>query len=434
MRLYYGSETKKALQNFAVSGVSFSIDLAKNIALIKREVADVNGELNLLDKKIVKAIVSAANEIIAGKLDNQIVADQIQGGAGTSMNMNVNEVMAARATEILKNKIVVHPLEHVNKTQSTNDVVPTALRLTVLQKIDNLLVSLRNYQTELKIKGKEFGQIMKVGRTHLQDAVPISLGREFLAQATAVGEDIRRLLQVKSVLSNINLGGTAIGTMSNSSPAYCKMVVKRLSAVTKYKLKLAQDLVYSTQYVDSFTSVSGILTVLSTNLIKFLNDLRLMASGPRAGLEEIVFAERQKGSTIMPGKTNPVMAEMLTQIAFQVMGNNQAIVLAAQAGQFELNVMCPIIVKNILESLQILDKGLGLFTKYGLKTLRANTENCRQLLNNSLVDVTILSKVIGYDRAEKILRKSIVNNKSLFETVVAEKIMSENDFRKLLQE
>lgn len=431
MRIYYGAETKKASQNFAVSGMSFSIDLAKNIALVKREVAEVNNELGNLDKKIVKVITLAANEMIAGKLDKQIVADQIQGGAGTSMNMNVNEVIAARATEILKNKIVVHPLEHVNKTQSTNDVVPTALRLTLLQKIDSLLITLRAYRLELKIKGKEFVLIVKVGRTHLQDAVPISLGEEFLAQATVVGEDIKRLVQVKNSLLSVNLGGTAIGTMSNSSPTFCKMVVKRLSSATKYKFKLAQNLVYSTQYVDCFTAVSGILTVLSTNLIKFLNDLRLMSSGPRAGLGEIVFAERQKGSTIMPGKVNPVMAEMLTQIAFQVMGNNQTILLAAQAGQFELNVMCPVIIKNILESLQILDKGLGLFAKHGLKSLRANTERCQQLLNGSLMGVTTLSKVIGYDQAEKILKKSIANNKSLLETVMSEKIMSEKDFQKI---
>jgi len=250
----------------------------------------------------------------------------------------------------------------------------------------------------------------------------------------AVGEDIKRLKQTQASLLNINLGGTAIGTMANASPEFVKKVTKKLAQATKYKLKTSADLVYSTQYIDSFTIVSSVLTILSTNLIKFLNDLRLMASGPRAGWGEISFAERQKGSTIMPGKVNPVMAEMLTQVAFQVLGNNQTILLAAQAGQLELNVMMPIVIKNILESLQFLDRGLSLFTKHGLKTLRVNRERCQQLLNDSLVGITHLSKVIGYDKAENILKKTIANNKSLMEMVVAEKIMSQKDFEKLLDD
>ena len=430
----YQTETIKALQNFSVSGVSFSVDLAKNIALIKKEVAIVNMELGYLDKKISQAIVKASDEMIAGHWNQQIVVDQIQGGAGTSMNMNVNEIIATRATEILKNVVVAHPLEHVNKTQSTNDVAPTALRITILQKIDHLLIILREYQAELKKKGQEFKTVMKVGRTHLQDAVPVSLGREFLAQTSAMGEDIKRLKQAQNSLLNINLGGTAIGTMANSSPIFTNLVVKRLAQVTNYKLKSAPDLVYATQYVDDFTTVSAVLAILSTNLVKFLNDLRLMASGPRAGWGEISFAELQKGSTIMPGKVNPVAAEMLTQIAFQVLGNNQTILLAAQAGQFELNVMLPVITKNILESLRFLDKGLGLFTKYGLKTLRANRERCQQLLNDSLVGATALSKVIGYERTEKILKKASAGQKSLMEIVATEKIMSQKDFEKLLKE
>lgn len=432
MKKLYQGETIKALQNFAVSGVAFSVDLAKNIALIKRESALVNAELGWLDKKIAQAIVQASNEFLVGRYDDQIVVDQIQGGAGTSMNMNVNEVLATRATQILKYVITVHPLEHVNKTQSTNDVVPTALRITLLQKIDHLLEVLKEYQNELKKKGQEFKSVMKVGRTHLQDAVPINLGREFLAQASAVGEDIKRLKQTQVSLLNINLGGTAIGTMANSSPVFTKLVVKKLAQATKYKLKPATDLVYSTQYADSFSAVSGVLAVLSGNLIKFLNDLRLMASGPRAGFGEIFFAERQKGSTIMPGKVNPVMAEMLTQINFQVIGNNQTILLAVQAGQFELNVMMPVVAKNILESLQFLDKGIGLFTKFGLKTLRVNHEQCQRLLNSSLIGGTALSKVIGYDKAEQLLKKAVNGNKSLMEAVVAEKIMSQKDFEKLL--
>ncbi len=434
MKKLYQTETTKALQNFAVSGVFFSIDLAKNIALVKRESAIVNAELGLLDKKISQAIVQASNEMLVGRWDHQIVVDQIQGGAGTSMNMNVNEILATRATEILKSSVIVHPLEHINKTQSTNDVVPTAFRITLLQKTDLFLIMLKEYQDVLKKKGWEFKSVMKVGRTHLQDAVPISLGREFLAQASAMGEDIKRLRQVQNFLLNINLGGTAIGTMANSSPEFAKKITKRLVQATKYKLKSSPDLVYSTQYVDSFTAVSAVLSVLATNLIKFLNDLRLMASGPHAGFGEISFAERQKGSTIMPGKVNPVMAEMLTQVAFQVIGNNQTVIMTAQAGQFELNAMMPVVIKNILESLQFLDKGLGLFTKYGLKTLRVNRERCQQLLNESFVGITALSKVVGYDKAENILKKSIANNKSLMDIVVAEKIMSQKDFGKLLKE
>lgn len=434
MKKLYQGETIKALQNFAVSGVPFSVDLAKNIALIKRESAIVNAELGFLDKKKSQAIVQASNEMLNGRWDHQIVVDQIQGGAGTSMNMNVNEVLATRATEILKSAVIVHPLEHLNKTQSTNDVVPTAFRITLLQKTDHFLIVLQEYQAVLKKKGREFKSIMKVGRTHLQDAVPISLGREFLAQASAIGEDIRRLKQVQNSLLNINLGGTAIGTMANSSPEFTKKITKRLAQATKYKLKTSSNLVYSTQYIDSFTAVSAVLSILATNLIKFLNDLRLMASGPRAGWGEISFAERQKGSTIMPGKVNPVMAEMLTQVAFQVLGNNQTVIVAAQAGQFELNAMMPVVIKNILESLQFLDKGFGLFTKHGLNTLKVNKNRCQQLLNESFVGITALSRVIGYDKAENILKKSVEKNKSLLKIVVEEKIMSEKDFEKLLKE
>lgn len=431
MTIYFQEETKKAIKNFSVSGKSFSVLLAKNIALVKREAAVVNFELNWLDKKISQAIVKAADEMIGGKFEGQIVVDQVQGGAGTSMNMNVNEILAGRATEILNNKTVVHPLEHVNKSQSTNDVVPTALKITLIAMLDLLLESLRKYFFELNVKSSEFAKIMKVGRTHLQDAVPISLGREFKAQATAIGKDISRLESMRKELCELNIGGTAVGTMINCSPLYVKKMSRRLSLATGYPLKSARDMVYSTQYADVYLHLSSLLSVLSSSLIKFMNDLRLMSSGPRAGIGEVRFAPLQKGSTIMPGKVNPVLAEMLNQVAFQVAGNNLTIFLAVQAGQLELNVMLPIVAKNLFESLEWLSKSISTFTEKGLRTIIANSEYCRKTLKKSSVDITTLSKKIGYEKAENLLNISLKEDKNLEDLVIEKGIMSLSEYRRL---
>ncbi|MBU0546335.1 aspartate ammonia-lyase [Patescibacteria group bacterium] len=433
MRIYYQSETKKALRNFSASGVGFSLLWAKNIALVKKEAARVNVELGYLDKQIGNAIKIAARELMRGKFNDQIVVDMIQGGAGTSMNMNINEVLASRATEIMKRRNNVHPLEHVNLSQSTNDVLPTALRITLLKMLDDLLDSLWKYRKEMELKADRFKDIIKVGRTHLQDAVPISLGREFGAQASAIKEDIKRLNLIKRELCRVNIGGTAVGTMVNSSSRYADTIVGRLAKSTRFPLRLDQDMVYSTQYADSFFHLSSLLAILSSNLIKFLSDLRLLASGPQAGIGEIAFPTCQKGSSIMPGKVNPVMAEMLSQIAYQVAGNNVTVFLAVQAGQLELNVMIPIIAKNLFESLKLLSNGINLFTKFGLRGIKANGERCEELLSKSKVGITALSKKIGYDKAEKLLHVSAVEKIDLDELVEREGLMSRQDFLKLLR-
>lgn len=429
--MLYQDETKKALKNFPITGQPFFKPLAQNIALIKMAAAEVNQKLGVLDRKIAKAIFLSSKEVWQGKHNNQIVVDEIQGGAGTSMNMNVNEVIATLAQKKITNK-KIHALDHINKSQSTNDVVPTAMKITSLQLIDALIVVYQDYYQELQNKSKQFKNINKVGRTHLQDAVPITLGQEFGAQASAIKMDIKRLEHLKKQLLTINIGGTAIGTELNAPANFKKNIIKLLAKYSGYALQSAPDLIYSTQYVDGFVEVSAMLTVLATNLIKFMNDLRLMASGPLAGLNEIYFSACQKGSTIMPGKINPVMAEMLDQIGFQITGNHQTIILAAQAGQLELNVMLPIVAKNLFESLTILTNGLKQFTKLGLKGITANKKHCQQTLENSLATATALVPKLGYDVVANYVNRAIKENVTLKNLLIKDRVVTEKEYNKII--
>jgi aspartate ammonia-lyase len=292
---------------------------------------------------------------------------------------------------------------------------------------------LRFYTKILDKKSFKYKKILKVGRTHLQDAVPISVGREFGAQSSAIKSGIKQLLSLKENLCCVNMGGTAIGTMVNASSEFSRRVIKRLSVATGYRLKADDDLVYSTQYADVYLQTSSMLCVFATNLIKFLNDLRLLASGPKAGIGEISFQSLQKGSSIMPGKVNPVSAEMLTQIAFQVIGNNQTVTLAVQAGQLELNVMLPIIAKNLIESFEWLTRGIYIFTKNGLSTLVVNKDRCQELLENSQIGITALSKKIGYEKAEQLLKKAEKNKNKIVDQVVEDGIMSREEYKNLLK-
>lgn len=432
MQKLYGKETEKALKNFTATGRPFSLRLAKNIVLVKLCAAEVNVLQGKLDKKIGRAIAQAAKEALVGKHDEQFVVDQTQGGAGTSMNMNVNEVLASRADQILKKKDFVHPNDHVNMSQSTNDVIPTAIRITVAELIDELLVSYQGYFEGFEEKAEEFKDILKVGRTHLQDALPITLGQEFAAHASAAKEDIRRIRQAQKSIFVINIGGTAIGTGLNASKKYADAMLKKLIRKTRFPLKRSGDLVYATQYVDGLVEVSAMLSVAATNIVKCMHDLRILASGPRTGFSEITFGKVQSGSSIMPGKVNPVMSEYLNQIALQVIGNNNTIALVAQAGQLELNVMTPILCQNIFESLSWLEDGVRQFTRLGLKKIKANQESCLKHFEESFALLTALAPQIGYDAATKIAQKAQKTNKRLKEVLIDEKILSEKEFEKII--
>lgn len=434
MEILYDQETKKALENFPITGKPFSLHLAKNIALIKIVAAEMNNEIGKLDKNISETIIKAGTEIIEGKHNKQMIVDEIQGGAGTSMNMNVNEVIANRAEQILENEIKVHSIDHVNMSQSTNDVVPSAMKISVLQLLNKLITTYKKYLQETEIKAEEFKDVLKVGRTHLQDATPITLGQEFRAHASAIKKDIERLEKIKLSLYELNLGGTAIGTGTNSSLEFAQGCIEKLKQKTGLPLQVSDDLIYSTQYLDSFMEVSSILTVLATNIIKFMNDLRLLASGPLVGFNEIQFEARQKGSSIMPGKINPVMSEMLTQVGFQVIGNNQTITLGVQAGQLELNVMFPIIAKNLFESLNILIRGVDKFSEHGMKTIKANRDNCQKLFENSLTLITSLCPKIGYDKAAEIANEVIETKKSLKQILLEKNILREEEYNEILND
>jgi len=419
-KIYYGEETRKALKNFNVSGRKVSLHLIKALALVKLASADANYRLKKLTGIKHKAIVRACHEIIDGKMNDQFITDAIQGGAGTSINMNINEVIASRASEISKTKI--HYLDDVNMSQSTNDVIPASLRLVCLQLLDDYLRELAVLEKAFSGKAKEFKDVIKVGRTHLQDAVPITLGQEFFAYASFVKRDRRRLEESKKYLLQTNLGGTAIGTGINSSKAYVKLVNKRLSQLSGYDFMPADDLVDLTQNLDSFLHLMSLLKISGLGLSKIAGDLRLMASGPRAGFSEIKLPEFQKGSSIMPGKNNPVTLEVVSQIAYEVSGNAQKASLAFLGGQLELNAMLPTIIKSILESLMILTAGVVIFTKTVGK-IEANKKRCLELFNNSLAAGTILVKYVGYDKATKVIEDALSRGLSLEEKLKRDKIL-----------
>jgi len=426
--ILYQSETKKALENFQISGVPFSLSLAKSIAMVKHSAAKISGEIGTFSSEIAKAIMSASQEIVEEKWNNQFVVDQIQGGAGTSMHMNVNEVIASRATQILNNGTTVHPNDHVNHAQSTNDVIPTAIKLSTLQLLDILIPTYEKFCTELENKKTEYADILKVGRTHMQDAVPITLGQEFGAHAFVFRKDILRLHKAKEVLYEINLGGSAIGTALTGSKRFIDGAAKNLSEISGYPFFPSPNLIAATQYADAFLDVAGTLSTLAANMIKFMNDLRILTSGPCAGIGEMQFAEIQKGSSIMPGKVNPVMAEMMNQICFQVLGNNQTILFAVQAGQLELNVMLPIVTKNLFESLTILNNGLRQFTIHALIPIKANRERCQEIFDKSLCMGTALSPKIGYDKTAALVKEAVQTKQSLKNVVLKNNVMTENEY------
>jgi len=417
---YYGVHTLRALENFPLSGYLVHPRLIEAIALVKKAAATVNGELGHLPWDMAQAISQAADEVIEGKWREQFVVDALQGGAGTSTNMNVNEVLASRANELLTGAKLgpVHPLDHVNLHQSTNDVYPTALRMAAIWLLQPLSEACAVLQDTLQQKEAEFAGVIKVGRTEMQDALPVMLGQEFSAYAQAIARDRWRLYKVEERLRQTNLGGTAVGTGLNAPKKYIFAVNDRLRLYANIGLARAENMIDVTQNADVFVEVSGLLKALAVNLSKIAHDLRLLSSGPQGGFGEIALPERQAGSSIMPGKVNPVIPEAVNQLAFHVMASDLAIALAAQSGQLELNAFLPLIAHHLLGSLEILTNGAKIFSEFCIKGITARRERCRELLDNSLVTVTALVPHIGYDQATAVARLALAEGRQVREVVL----------------
>ena len=428
---YYGIQTLRAVENFPITGYPMNENLIKAIAIVKKSAAQANQLTGQLDEKIAEAICQASDEIIAGKFHDQFIVDPIQGGAGTSMNMNANEVIANRALENLGlekgNYAVISPNTHVNMSQSTNDAFPTAIHIATLDKVKDLLVVMDELLETFKKKAEEFNPWLKMGRTHLQDAVPIRLGQEFEAYGRVLQRDIQRISMSRQYLYEVNMGATAVGTGLNADPLYIKKVVEFLSQNSGIDLISAENLVDATQNTDAYVQVSAALRGCMINMSKISNDLRLMSSGPRTGLAEITLPARQPGSSIMPGKVNPVMAEVLNQVAFQVIGNDHTICLASEAGQFELNVMEPVLVFNLLQSLEIMTNVFTVFSNYCLEDIQANVENMEAYVDNSIGVITAINPHVGYEVATLIAKEALETGKPVRDICIERGILTKEE-------
>ncbi|WP_080873829.1 aspartate ammonia-lyase [Oceanobacillus timonensis] len=433
---YYGVQTVRALENFPITEIPVHKELILALAEVKKAAALANMHIGMLPEDIGKAIVSAADEVLEGKLLDQFVVDSIQGGAGTSINMNMNEVLANRALEILGKErgdySFCSPNTHVNMSQSTNDTIPTALKIASYRMAQELITTLQQLEKELVKKEAEFQNVLKMGRTHLQDAVPIQLSQEFSAYSEVVGRDINRITQVAEAMLTVNIGATAVGTGLNAKPEYMEKAVTQLSKQLGVKLHSAKNLVDGTQNTDAYTALSASLKVLAMNMSKICNDLRMMASGPMTGLQEITLPVKQPGSSIMPGKVNPVMIEVVNQAAFQVAGNDQSICMASEAGQFELNVMGPVITFNLLQSLQVMNNSLDVFTRYAVSDIEANVERCREYVEESYGIITALNPHLGYETAAKVVKQAIETGLTIKEICKAHDLLSEEELDTIL--
>lgn len=425
---YYGIHTMRARENFRVTGTSIHKELVKAIVIIKKAAALANNSAGLIDDNKMTAIVAACDEILAGNLSDQFVVDCMQGGAGTSANMNANEVIANRAIELLGGKkgdySLIHPIDHVNMSQSTNDVFPTAVRIASINLLKPVSEAFANLQSALQFKEEEFSDVLKVGRTQLQDAVPVTLGQEFGAWAQAIARDRWRIYKVEERLRQVNIGGTAVGTGLNAPRRYIYEMIEMLRQLTGIGLARAEYMMDPTQNCDVFVEVSGMLKAAAVNLSKIAHDLRLLASGPRAGLGEIILPPVQSGSSIMPGKVNPVIAEAVNQAAFQMMANDFAITVAAQSGQLELNAFLPLIAKNLFEMLDLLKNVLEILIEKCINGIRADRDRCTELVEKSLVSVTALVDHIGYDKASAIAKKCLATHKTIREIVLEEDLIA----------
>jgi len=435
---YWGVHTARAVDNFPISGVPIGHyrSLIRALAIVKQAAAQANFELGELSAEINDAISKACKEVADGKFDTEFVVDAIQGGAGTSTNMNANEVIANRAIEILGGSKgdydIVHPLNDVNKSQSTNDVYPTALKLALILEINELLKAMAHLQAAFQGKADEFKDVIKMGRTQMQDAVPMTLGQEFATFSRMTMEDIQRLQETVPLLREINLGGTAIGTGLNAPVGYAQKACLILSKLSGFDFMVAEDMVEATQDAGVFVMVSGVLKRIAVKLSKTSNDLRLLSSGPRAGLDEINLPPRQAGSSIMPGKVNPVIPEVVNQIAFAVIGNDVTVTMAAEAGQLQLNAFEPIMCRALMMSITQLRQGCYVLADACVSGITANVEKLRMSVEQSIGLVTVISPLLGYENATIVAQKALADGTSVREVVLELKLMTAAQFDELL--
>ena len=435
---YYGVQTLRGKENFHITGIPMSLEpnFVKAFGYVKKAAALANRDLGVVDKKVANAIAKACDRLIAGEFRDQFITDFIQGGAGTSTNMNANEVIANIALEILGEKkgnyTVVNPNDHVNFGQSTNDIYPTAFRLALIMRLESYMASLTKLQKAFFKKAKEFDKVLKMGRTHLQDAVPMSLGAEFHGWGTTLGEEVERIAEVRQFLHEINLGATAIGTTVTAAPGYPELATKYLTEVTGYKFILAGDLVEATSDTGAYVLLSGVLKRTSSKLTKICNDLRLLASGPRCGFNEINLPQMQPGSSIMPGKVNPVIPEVVNQTGFLVIGLDLTVTLAASAGQLQLNVMEPVITFALFTSISTMEHAVDSLSEHCVKGITANADRTRDMVLNSLGIVTALKTTLGYKQCADIAKEGYETGKSLHDIVVKErKLLTEKKWKEI---
>ena len=422
--VYYGVQSLRAAENFHITGLSMHPEIINSLAYIKKAAAITNCEVGIIDKKIANAIVKACDEILEGKFHKDFIVDPIQGGAGTSLNMNANEVIANRAIELLGGQkgdySIVNPNDHVNCSQSTNDVIPTAGKMTSLRLLKNLKKELRRLYEALSKKADEFDHVIKMGRTQMQDAVPIRLGQEFKAYSVAVMRDINRMDKAMDEMRTLNMGGTAVGTGINADEAYLKRIVPNLVEISGMDFVQAFDLIDATQNLDPFVAVSGAIKACAVTLSKIANDFRLMSSGPRAGFGEINLPAKQNGSSIMPGKVNPVIPEVVNQVAFNVIGNDVTITMAAEAGQLELNAFEPIVFYCMFQSIDTMAYAVQTFVDNCVSGITANETRCRYLVENSVGVITAICPHVGYQKAADIAKQAIKTGESVRDLILKE--------------
>lgn len=433
---YYGVQSLRGQENFPITGYRLHTQFIKSLAEIKKAAAVTNCAAGLLGEKKKDAIVEACDEILQGKLHDEFIVDPIQGGAGTSMNMNANEVIANRAIELMGGEkgdySIIHPNDHVNCGQSTNDVIPTAGKITALRLLSRAMGQLERLEHALLEKSEEFNNVIKMGRTQMQDAVPIRLGQEFIAYRSAIQRDLHRIQRSAEELTELNMGGTAIGTGINADKQYFVEIVPALARIAHLKLKQADDLIGATQNLDCFVAVSGALKACAVNLSKIANDLRLMSSGPRTGFGEINLPAKQNGSSIMPGKINPVIPEVINQTAFQIIGNDITITMAAEAGQLELNAFEPVIFYNLFQSISMLEKSVQTFVDNCVCGITANEQHCRELVENSVGIITPLCPHVGYKKAASVAKEAIRTGESVRSIILRENLLQESELDAIL--
>ncbi len=433
---YYGIHAVRGQENFPITGEKIHTSLIAALGMVKKAAAMTNYDAGLLEPEVAANIIKAAEEVMSGKFNGQFIVDPIQGGAGTSLNMNTNEIISNRALELMGcekgDYQHISPNNHVNMGQSTNDVCPTAIHIAILTELETLLAEMRRLQQGFADCSVRFDKMIKMGRTHLQDAVPIRLGQEFGAYAQVIKRDIARIEASRGEMYPVNLGATAVGTGLNTVPGYIVDAVRRLAEISGFALVPAENLVDATQNTDCYTVVSGALKICMINMSKIANDLRMMASGPRCGLGELFLPPRQSGSSIMPGKVNPVMAEVVNQVAFQVIGNDAVVCMASEAGQFELNVMEPVLVYNLLHSIGIMRNAFRAFREYLLNDLQANEAGMRAKVENSVGIITAVVPHIGYEASAEIARQAMKTGRPVRELLLESGILSEKEIEMIM--